>query len=698
MTKNNTRSVAVLTCNQDDVELVNSCISHETYSTSCLWISNPKQFVEALAKETIEIIVLNMDEYESTVRQVVKLKDTFISEVPVIVVSKKADEQSIVKIIKGGANDLVSIKRKARLRVVLNRELRALRVEKALNTTLISATEYHRQLQDYIENSTNGIAYVQDGIVTDVNKTWLQLFGKKSNQGIVRVPLTALFHEENHAAINGAIVAAAGGKWQTNELLTVQSIEKNRASATLELSFQPANFDGVAHVRVCISPTAVTQKKHKRLLYDALERDPTTHFFRREKFLNTISKKLRKKPKSGLYALVYIKPDDFSEVHQAVGILETEDVLAQFAVETRKCMCPRDIAGRFEGTVIMVLLQRGNKREAEVWGKQLVDHIRKHTFMVGEQTVRLTCTVGVVGATGTYSNLEELVSGVAKVHKQAKAAGGNRVALRESIGADARLKKYDRMWVKKIKASLAGNGFCLAQLPIAGLRRNSTEMYDMLIRMIDKEAKPIIPSEFLPAAERNNLMIDLDKWMIKSSMEFCTRYAAEKVFVRLSLQSMQDPSLVPWMRKKVVELNVDPSCLVIQIPEQSAAKYIKETKAKVEELRAIEVKFALEHYCVNTSRLHILDILRPDYIKIDGTLMHSLVTDAVLQESVRLLTCAAAERNIETIAERVENANAMAVLFQLGVHFMQGHYVHEPEVVLQESSSFANLLEASSTK
>ena len=64
--------------------------------------------------------------------------------------------------------------------------------------------------------------------------------------------------------------------------------------------------------------------------------------------------------------------------------------------------------------------------------------------------------------------------------------------------------------------------------------------------------------------------------------------------------------------------------------------------------------------------------------------MHSLMTDTGIQESVRRVVGAANERNIETIAERVENANAMAVLFQIGVHFMQGHYVHEPEVVLQE--------------
>ena len=90
---------------------------------------------------------------------------------------------------------------------------------------------------------------------------------------------------------------------------------------------------------------------------------------------------------------------------------------------------------------------------------------------------------------------------------------------------------------------------------------------------------------------------------------------------------------------------------------------------------------------MNKNRFQILDILKPNYIKIDGELMHSLMTDTALQEAVRQLASAAEQRNVETIAERVENANAMAVLFQLGVHFMQGHYVHEPEVVLQEAAS-----------
>ena len=156
---------------------------------------------------------------------------------------------------------------------------------------------------------------------------------------------------------------------------------------------------------------------------------------------------------------------------------------------------------------------------------------------------------------------------------------------------------------------------------------------------------------------------------------------------------MQDLSLMHWVRNKLETINVDPSCIVLQIPEQSAAKYIRETATMVKELHQMGVNFALEHYCVKANRLHILDILRPNYIKIDGTLMHSLVSDAALQESVNLLTCAASERSIETIAERVENANTMAVLFQLGIHFMQGHYIHEPAIVLQEPSNLNNVFE-----
>src|SRR3546814_711181 len=131
------------------------------------------------------------------------------------------------------------------------------------------------------------------------------------------------------------------------------------------------------------------------------------------------------------------------------------------------------------------------------------------------------------------------------------------------------------------------NRFRLAQLPIAGLRSDSMQMYDMLVRMIDEQGNPVLPSDFLPAAERNNLMKTIDRWIVTASMDFCAENDADRVFVRLSRQSLQDATLIDWMKKEFGKRKIEPSKICVQIREQEAAKYIKPTKQVVEQFRAL---------------------------------------------------------------------------------------------------------------
>jgi diguanylate cyclase (GGDEF)-like protein len=675
----------VLTESQEDVELVNGTLRDAGHAAHCHWVGGPEQFEEALDQQGIELVILNDDRYQDTIRQVIKQKDQFYPEVPLLAVKSEVNENTILKAMNDGACDLVSIDNKKRFLVVVDRELRAYHVERALNSTLTSATEYRRQLNDYMENSASAIAYVQEGIIIEVNNSWVEMFQAKEKSEAIGLPLMDNFRPESQAAIKGAVVATTKGKWQVGEKLAAKSAVGEGDAANMELDFRLTDFDDGPYVQVLIAPPKVVVQEPTMLVHEALKRDPTTLFFHRAQFLERMVKRLKRKPKSGLHALAFIKPDDFSQVRENVGVLETEEVLAQFAEEVRNRMHPRDIAGRFEGTVIMALLERGNERDAEAWGQQLVDHINKHTFKVGDQEVKLTCTVGVVIVSGVFSNLEELVAASGDAHEHAKSQGGNCAYLREARDESTRLKKYDKIWVKHIKAALMDNRFRLAQLPIAGLRSDAVKMYDMLVRMIDEQGTAVLPSEFLPAAQRNNLMKTIDRWILTASIKFCVKHNAEKVFVKMSHQSMQDATLTEWIQAEFESNKLDPSHVCVQVPEQEAAKFIKETKERVEEFRKVGVQFALEHYGIDKNRFQILDILKPNYIKIDGELMHSLTSDMELQESVRKLTAAAGQRKIETIAERVENANEMAVLFQLGVHFMQGHYVHEPEVVLQET-------------
>jgi diguanylate cyclase (GGDEF)-like protein len=680
-------SIAVLTENQDDVALIDSSLRDGGHAAHCHWINNPKHLGETLSAENVELLIINCDNYADTIRQVIKQKDRFNPEVPVIALQDEADELRIQKAMNNGACDLVSIGNKDRLQAVVSRELRALRVERALNSTIHSATEYKRQLKDYMQTSADAIALVEEGIITDVNDAWLKLFRAASYDEVHGLPLMDNFDTESHAAIKGALVAAIAGKWAANEKLIAKSPVTSDELSEVHLEFTKYAFDNGPCVKVRVSAPDQNSNEPTKLVHDALKRDPTTLFFHRAQFLERIQKRLRRKPSSGTHVLAYVKVGNFGEVLKKVGILNSDEILGQFAEAVRKRLHPRDVAGRFEGTSLMVLLERGSARDAEVWGTQLCEHVRKQTFEVEDRSTQLTCTVGVCVANEVYATLEEFVAAAVDAYEVGKAAGGNMAMLNESADEDSKQKEFDAIWVKHLKSALMDNRFRLAQLPIAGLRSDGVEMYDLLVRMLDEQGNSVLPSEFLPAAERSNMMKNIDRWMIKAAVDFCHDSEADRVFVRLSRQSILDKSTIPWMDQEFDKSKFDCTRLVMQVPERDAAKHIKQTRAIVNKLRKIGVGFALEHYGTDREKFQILDILKPDYIKVDGELMHSLMTDKETQQCVEKIVRAASERKIKSIAERVENANAMAVLFQLGLDFMQGHYVNEPEVVLQDTEN-----------
>lgn len=676
-------SIAVLTDSQDDVEFINSTLRDAGHAAHCLWIVNPKTLTDKLSSENIELIIINCERYPDGIRQVVKQKDRYRPEIPVIAMQKTAAEEEIEVAMRAGACDLVSSELKSRLQSVVGRELRSMRIERALNSTLHTATEYKRQLKNQIRSSSSSIALIQDGIIMDANDSWLRRFKAKERDELVGMPIMDSFDADSRAALKGALVATQQGKWQAGEKLIVKTyLDSGNAETHLELERVELDDEPCVQLRVAAQPIVAVEPT--KVVHDALQRDPTTLFYHRAQFLERLRKRLKKKPSSGTHCLIYIRPDKFSAICKKVGIIDSEQIFAQFADIVRKRLHPRDVAGRFEGTAIMALLERGHARDAQMWGKQLVEEVCKSTFDVKEKSTHITCTVGACANSAAFADLDAFVTATIDAYEIGKEAGGNGAFLDETTGEDTKQHEYDVIWVKHLKSALMDDRFRLAQLPIAGLRRESIQMFDLLVRMLDEQGQSVLPSEFIPAAERNNLMKNIDRWMLQAAIQFCEEQNADRVFVRLSRQSITDQATAVWLAKAFDEKNFDCSRLVLQVPEVDAAKHIKQTRDLVRHVKKLGVGFALEHFGIDQERYQILDLLKPDYIKVDGEMMHTLINDSKTQDTVGRIVAAAKERNIKTIAERVENANAMAVLFQLGLDYMQGHYVQEPAVVLQE--------------
>ena len=236
----------------------------------------------------------------------------------------------------------------------------------------------------------------------------------------------------------------------------------------------------------------------------------------------------------------------------------------------------------------------------------------------------------------------------------------------------------------RIKQALVDQRFRLAPQPIASLAGSADGLYDVLVRMLDEQGDDILPGQFMPAAERNQLIKNIDRWVFGATVAWCAEKPVNRAFVRLSQPSVTDETLVRWLLEQIETAGVGPERLVLQVPEIVADRHLKATRDMAEELRSLGFGFAIEHFGVGGRPMQVLSHVPMEFLKIDGSLMQGMSREPHLQSKVGDLVSDAREKGIATIAERVEDANTMAVLWQLGVEYIQGYQVQEPEVVLAE--------------
>ncbi|HKL62090.1 MAG TPA: diguanylate cyclase [Woeseiaceae bacterium] len=398
MTQKTGVPLAVLTATQDNVERVNSALRDAGHPAHCLWVRSAEQLEETLVEEP-ELILQVLEDEVAEVTAVARLRDRYAPETPLVLIGNVVDEDAIAAAIRAGARDMVSFRQRQRLQAVLERELRNHRMERALNATLETATEYKRQLRAYMNQSADAIAYVQEGIVVDVNPAWVELFGAADPASLLGMPLMDSFAAASHGPLKGALVAAEKGKW-TDDVLHARAVTGNEGELDVELELKKTEHDGEPAIRVAIAPSAPEGGEAGEMVQRALTADPSTGLLARRHFIDALDARLGAPVESGMRVLAWVKPDRFADVQSRVGIFRSEDVLAEFAALLHEELGEDELAGRFEGTVFAVLLERGSERDAERWGERLLEKVREHRFAAEDGAVSLTCTIGLCAATG----------------------------------------------------------------------------------------------------------------------------------------------------------------------------------------------------------------------------------------------------------------------------------------------------------
>ncbi len=556
----------------------------------------------------------------------VAVRDQLAPLVPLVVVDDSVTETRIAEAMTKGARDMVSSGSAERLQGVLARELRSHRMERALESTLRTARDARRQLASVLQHSNDAIAQVQEGILVDANDSWLELFGYELT-AVAGQPIMDHFEQTTHAALKGALSACLQGRWSNHPLST----EIRFADGThrpLDLVLALGEHESEPCVQLIITSRKNDARRLEEDLADAMRRDPATGLLYRAPLLEAVSEQMASAVRGGVRYFAVVKPDRFSTVERDVGVSASEDVLSAFTAQVREGLHPNEIIGRLGGTSVLVLLERGNDHDMEAWGAQLVARVARQIVPVAEKSLSITCSVGlsVAPTSLTQSDTDASIADALDACSKAQSRGGNQVALSDKADNDTRVKAYDQVWVKHIKAALMENRFRLVQQPIASLQGGDSAKFDVLLRMLDTNGKEVLPGEFMPAAERNDLLKNIDRWVVGASLSFAAQRKPTCLFVRLSQDTLKDGSFLGWVDNQIRATRSEPSRLCFQAHEDVVATHLEWVQKLSTELRSRGFKFAIERFGSGRDPQGLLQSTAIDFVKIDGALVQGLTS------------------------------------------------------------------------
>lgn len=202
----------------------------------------------------------------------------------------------------------------------------------------------------------------------------------------------------------------------------------------------------------------------------------------------------------------------------------------------------------------------------------------------------------------------------------------------------------------------------------------------------------ISPASFIPAAERYNLMPDVDRWVIRNAFDQLGKLGHGRqrdadgaaVFINLSANSLSDPDLVAYIEEQQARNQLNPASIGFEITETAAIADFDCALEMITGLRRSGFRVALDDFGTGMSSFAYLKALDIDYLKIDGSFVRTMLDDRMNCAIVEAISSIARVAGIQTIAEFVETGPILDRLKDLGVAYAQGWAVHRPEPLIDD--------------
>ena len=557
------------------------------------------------------------------------------------------------------------------------------------------AKERQKVFQTIFDNSPNSLLLVSDvGIITLVNDTACTMFGfsREKLEGMQVEDLIPFRYRGRHAGSrenyfkNITTRAMGAGR----ELYGLRS---DGTEFPVEIGLTGVEFErgavngGMKLALGTITDITARKRAEEKLNYFATH-DSLTGLVNRHEFERRVNEMLTDIDMNrDEHALCYIDLDQFRVINDTCGHHAGDEMLQQLTMVLRNIVRDRDTLARLGGDEFAVLMQHCSVDNAVRVAENLLKSINDFQYNYENKMFRVGASIGLVAITEELANFRELMKQADLACFTAKEAGRNRVHVYKAYEEHASGQHGDMKWVAVLHQALAEDRLRLYAQAIVPLDGSDDTHYELLIRMLDDDGGVIPPGQFLPAAERYNIISKIDRWVIATAFEKViaveTGSDSIKLSINLSAQSLNEPGFLEYVIEKIKSTGINANNICFEITETAAIANLQPARIFMTTLKEIGCKFALDDFGTGHSSFGYLKKLPVDYLKIDGVFVKEIVNDRIDLAMVKSINEIGHTMGMKTIAEFVENNEIKELLQKIGVNYAQGYGIGKP-VPLEE--------------
>ncbi len=646
--------------------------------------ANEAELQELLEKQTPDLVLVNLGARELQLKSAVEAIAHTGKDIALIGYGSDVDDDHIVTAFREGVRALALRTRAEHLQMIVRREFDSLSMRRSVRRLENALRESERRCGALLDSSRDPIAYVHEGMHVRANKAYLETFGFEEFDDIEGVSILDLVAADDADDFKSLLKRLSKGEKPPQKLnLKAQRSDGTAFDAVME--FAEANYEGEPCQQITFRQQTLDAGLAQEL--DALRsKDLITELFNRQYLLTELDRAAGAAASGKVdQALLLLEPDNFKAVLDGIGIGNTDLLLGDMANLLRRHLKESDIPGRLgEHTFAILCSERGADDV-----RQLAEGLRKafeeRIFEIGKQSINLTIRVAGSLIGEKNANGGAVLAQASAALRTTEAEGGNRVRIFDPAAQDKADAEKTRHWLSLIKDALATDAFILYYQPIISLQGAEGEFYEILLRMKGPKGE-ILPGFFLPIAEQNGLMPAIDRWVIANAIRALSEreQAGRKTtfFIKLTPQSLDDHGLLPWLALQLKNARLRGDALVFEMPESKVVTSLKPARAFLKGLEQLHCGFALEQFGSGLNSFQLLKHIPAHYLKVDRSYMAELPKNKDNQERIKSICEQARSAGKLTVAEFVEDATSMSILFSCGVNFVQGNFLQEPEQVM----------------